>query len=163
MDTTVTEAVRHHTFTVSRDFDAPPEAVFAAFSDDERRRRWFRMPGRDAELQLDFRVGGTERARATFTMLDGRTERLENHSRWIEIRPGRRLVHAYETYVNGARIWASLATIELWPSGTGTRLDWTEQAAFLDPDSGETVVAAEFPHLRGATQLRLNGLAQALG
>ncbi|MFJ9854209.1 hypothetical protein [Streptomyces sp. NPDC101150] len=41
----------------------------------------------------------------------------------------------------------------------GTQLRWTEQAAFLTPSAQPE---HDFPHLRGATRLRLNGLAAAM-
>ncbi|GLY28206.1 SRPBCC family protein [Kineosporia sp. NBRC 101731] len=161
MDTAVS-AVRHHTFTVSRELEAPPETVYRLFSDDSLRRLWFKMPGHDAEYTFDFRVGGTERALATFAMMDGAQEQIENRSRWIDLQPGRRLLYVYETSVNHVPAWTALATIELYElpgEGGRTLLDWTEQVAFLTyRDDGEMDVR----HLRGATNLRLNGVARAL-
>ncbi|MBT0769402.1 SRPBCC domain-containing protein [Kineosporia sp. J2-2] len=143
---------------MSREFAVAPSLVFRVFEDDELRLRWFRMPGRGAGYHLDFRVGGAERAGAVFPTPDG-DEIIENRSRWLHIDPGRRLVQVYETFVNQLPMWTALVTIELWPDGDGTRLDWTEQVAFLNSaGDGE----ADLPHLRGATVLRLNGVALAV-
>ncbi len=164
MDTAVS-GVRHHTFTVSRELDAPPPTVFRVFSEDELRLLWFRLPGRGAQYSLDFRVGGEEHAEATFAPLEGPTEQVTNRSRWVDIVPGRRVVQWYEASLNDTRMWTALLTVELYelPGENGaesrTLLDWTEQVAFLNyrGDGG-----VDLQHLRGATGLRLNGLAKAV-
>ena len=46
--------------------------------------------------------------------------------------PIERLVYAYEMTLDDRKISVSLATLELKPAGTGTRLIVTEQGAFLD-------------------------------
>lgn len=159
MDTAVS-GVRHHTFTVTREFDAAPETVFRVFAEDGLRRVWFKLPGQNAQYSFDFRVGGAEWARADFTPLEGEPERVENRSHWIDIVPGRRVVQVYEACVNDVRMWTSLVTVELYrqPEG-GTLLDWTEQVAFLNyRDDG----GVDLQHLRGAINLRMNGLAKAI-
>jgi uncharacterized protein YndB with AHSA1/START domain len=159
MGDVVVSTPRHHIFTVSRELDAPPGTVFRVFEAEPLRRIWFRMPGRGAQYEFDFRPGGRERATAVFPLADGGEEQLENHAWWIDIEPDRRLVYGYETIVNDRRMWTALVTIELHPAGAGTRLDWTEQAVFLN-STGDG--SADLPHLRGATVLRLNGLAKAV-
>jgi hypothetical protein len=56
-------------------------------------------------------------------------------------------------------MWTALVTIGLQAAGDGTRLHWTEQVVFLN-STGDG--SADRPHLRGATVLRLNGLAKAV-
>ena len=46
--------------------------------------------------------------------------------------PDRRIVYAYDMYVDDAKISVSLATVEIAPEGSGTRMRFTEQAVFLD-------------------------------
>ena len=46
--------------------------------------------------------------------------------------PDRRIVFSYTIDRGETRISASLSTVELLPDGAGTRLVFTEQAAFLD-------------------------------
>lgn len=151
--------VRHDTFTVSRLLDAPPHEVYAAFGDDGTRRRWFRMPGSGATYDHVFTVGGGEDARSTFPMPGAEPEQLHYHSRYIDLVPDRRIVFSYESSVNGLRRWTALVTVELAEDAGGTRLDWTEQVAFLERTGDGS---ADLPHLRGATTLRLNGLMAAL-
>jgi uncharacterized protein YndB with AHSA1/START domain len=43
-----------------------------------------------------------------------------------------RLVYSYVMHLDDKKISVSLATMELVPEGTGTRLSVTEQGAFLD-------------------------------
>ncbi len=104
-------------------------------------------------------MGGGEAAGSTFTSLDSPPERLEYRSRYIAITSMRQIVYGYEAVVDGELRWTALATVELAEETGGTRLDWTEQVAFLRyAGDGANDVA----HLRGATMLRLNGLEAAL-
>ncbi len=53
-------SVVHSTFSIERTYPSPPSRVFAAFSDQATKRRWF-VEGADVEVEeftLDFRVGG---------------------------------------------------------------------------------------------------------
>ena len=56
---TTTRSTEHGTFTVTRTYPVPPERVFAAWSSQEAKARWFGAPGATG-YELDFRVGGTE-------------------------------------------------------------------------------------------------------
>jgi uncharacterized protein YndB with AHSA1/START domain len=152
-------AVRHETFTISRRLDASPAEVFAAFADETIRRRWFRMPGAGATYHHEFRVGGGETARSTFTSEGVAPERLEYRSRYVDIVPDQRIVSSYESIVDDVVRWAALATVIVRGVEGSTTLDWTEQVAFL-ARTGDG--SHELPHLRGGTILRLNGLAAAL-
>lgn len=151
--------VRHDTFTISRRLDASPPAVFAAFADTEVRRRWFRLPGSGATYQHEFGVGGGETAHSTFTTLGALPEDLDYRSRYLDIVSNRRIVYVYESSVDDVRRWTSLATVLLADDAGSTHLTWTEQVTFLTRTGDGS---ADLPHLRGATSLRLNGLAAAL-
>lgn len=157
--------MRHDSFSLTRTLPVPPSAVWAAFADDATRRRWIRMPGSRARFEHDFRVGGGERASASFTTLDQPTELLENESHYLELVPDRRLVFAYRAAVDGVIRWASLVTVELEPTvgddgNEVTDLVWTEQVTLLVPSEGDGSV--DLAHLRGGIQLRLNALALAV-
>jgi uncharacterized protein YndB with AHSA1/START domain len=153
--------VRHDTFTVELQLDASPDAVFEAFAEPSVRRRWFRLPGRDASYDHDFTVGGGETASSVFPVPDAAPERLAYASHYLDITPASRIVYAYTSVVDDIPRWSSLVTVELRPDSDcgGTHLRWTEQAAFL---TASAVPEHDLPHLRGATRLRLNGLAVAL-
>ena len=150
---------------MERDLAAPPDLVFSAYADVSVRRRWFRMPGSpaDAYHSLDFGVGGSEVSRGVFAPLGelGPAERISYRSVFWDVVPGSRLVFGYELMLNDVRRWVSLVTIELSPvaSVAGTRLRHSEQYVFLAyAEDGAHDVA----HLKGSTQLQLNGLAAAL-
>jgi uncharacterized protein YndB with AHSA1/START domain len=150
---------RHDTFTISRHLDAAPDEVFAAFADSATRRRWFRLPGSGTTYEHDFRVGGGETARSTFTGSEVEPERLEYRSRYLDIADTRRIVYGYEAIVNDELRWTSLVTVQLDAEAEGTRLLWTEQVTFVRYTHDGTV---DLAHLRGGSTLRLNGLDAAL-
>ncbi|MFD0689225.1 SRPBCC domain-containing protein [Actinomadura fibrosa] len=151
--------VRHDTFTIVRHLNAPPAEVFAAFADTEVRRRWAKLPGSGSAYHHEFRVGGGETAQGTFTVLDAPPERLDYRSRYLDIVPDRRIVYVYASTVNDVLRWTSLVTVQLDGDAGSTDLTWTEQVAFLTRTGDGS---ADLPHLRGATALRLNGLAVTL-
>jgi|HubBroStandDraft_1064217.scaffolds.fasta_scaffold456558_1 uncharacterized protein YndB with AHSA1/START domain len=137
------QLVVHSTFAIERSYAAPPSRVFAAFADPVFKRRWF-LDGKGfsgEEYSADFRVGGFERARFTFeggpagAPLPG--TKMGNDTVYLDIVPDRRIVFAYTMLVGDYRMSASLATVELSPSGNGeTRLLFTEQAAFFGRSDG---------------------------
>jgi uncharacterized protein YndB with AHSA1/START domain len=123
-------SVTHATFVVERTYDASPARVFAAWATPEAKARWFAGPDEweSSDHELDFRVGGRER-------VSGGPEGGPVHSfsgLYMDIVPDQRIVSAYEMYMDEIRISVSLATVELEPDGSRTRLVYTEQGAFLD-------------------------------
>jgi uncharacterized protein YndB with AHSA1/START domain len=62
------QSVTHSTFVIERHYPKPPDRVFASFADPARKRRWFaeRENHNIEEFEMDFRVGGSERARYVF-------------------------------------------------------------------------------------------------
>lgn len=123
-------SVTHTTFTVERTYDATPARVFNAFADPKIKARWFTGPDDSGpeNRELDFRVGGREFNRGGAP--DGSVYTFQAH--YMDIVADNRIVYAYDMHIDGTRISASLATVELSPSGGGTRLVYTEQGAFLD-------------------------------
>jgi uncharacterized protein YndB with AHSA1/START domain len=131
MQTTANQStVVHSTFSIERTYPSPPARVFAAFSDQATKRRWF-VEGEGWEIDeftMDFRVGGREVSR--FRFKGGAP--MGNDTVYLDIVPDQRIVFAYTMTVGDKRISVSLATVEIAPSGDGTRLVYTEQGAFLD-------------------------------
>lgn len=122
---------QHASFTLEKRIAAPPARVFAAWSDPAARERWFvKEEGwRATDYRQDFRPGGRERG--SFQRAAGEPV-YANETWFMEIVPQRRIVFAYTMDADEHRISASLSTVELLPEGEGTRLVYTEQAAFLD-------------------------------
>jgi len=119
--------VEHATLVVEREYAVAPERAFAAWADQEAKARWY--VDSDAQLELDFRVGGRERSEGIAP--DGRPYTYD--ALYLDIVPGRRIVYTYEMALQGTRISVSLATVEFTPLGDdGTHLVFTEQGAFLD-------------------------------
>jgi uncharacterized protein YndB with AHSA1/START domain len=126
----------HATFVIDRTYEAPPERVFAAWSDPVAKSTWFGA-GDGSSHQLDFRVGGHELNRGGPP--GGAVYIYE--ARIYEIVEGERIAYAYDMTADGTRISVSLATVEFKPSGEGTRLIYTEQDAFFD--GGDSVESRE--------------------
>ena len=119
-------SVEHATFVLERNYDASPDRVFAAWSDPDAKARWF--DGSEGEVEFDFRVGGRERRRGTLP--DGRAYTFQGL--YQDIVPARRIVFTYDMVLDETRISVSVATVQFRPERAGTRLVFTEQAAFLD-------------------------------
>jgi uncharacterized protein YndB with AHSA1/START domain len=120
----------HASFVIERRFPAPVARVFRAFSDPERKRRWFGCHDdwRTVAYELDFRPGGTELN--TVERPDGVVHRFAAH--YFDIVPDERIVYAYDMHVGPARISVSLVTITFEPVRAGTKMLFTEQVVFLD-------------------------------
>jgi uncharacterized protein YndB with AHSA1/START domain len=123
-------SVTHATFAIERVYDASPAQVFAAWAAPEAKRRWFGGPEawERGGYELDFRVGGRERA-------SGGPEGGPVHhynAIYQDIVPDERIILSYDMHLDDKRISVSLLTIELRPERKGTRLVLTEQGAFLD-------------------------------
>jgi uncharacterized protein YndB with AHSA1/START domain len=120
-------SVEHATFVVDRSYEVSRERAFTAWADPEAKARWF--VDSEAQLELDFRVGGRERSRGTAP--DGRAYSYE--AVFHDIVTAQRIVYSYDMFLEGTRISVSLATVEFTPVGdSGTHMVFTEQGAFLD-------------------------------
>jgi uncharacterized protein YndB with AHSA1/START domain len=123
-------SVVHATFTVERIYNATPAEVFHALSDKNAKARWFE--GGEGytvlERDMDFRPDGREHLKGRWE--NGRVSTFD--AAYFDIVPNERIVYAYEMSLDDRKISVSLATIELTPTQTGTRLVLTEQGAFLD-------------------------------
>ena len=132
------QPVVHSTFTIDRTYPATPARVFAAFSDPAKKRRWFLQGGnREVEFhEMDFRVGGTERAGVRHG--DGPMAGVvfTNETIFLDIQRDSRIVFAYTMAMSGSRFSASLVTLELAAGGSGTRLTHTHQGAYFEGADG---------------------------
>ena len=124
-------SVNHSTFVIERRYGADPAKVFGAWADAAAKEIWMDDPdykSDGSEYELDFRVGGHER----FGGVTPEGSRYSYDAQYYDIVPDQRIVYSYEMYSGDDRMSVSLATVEIVPDQDGTRLTYTEQAAFLD-------------------------------
>src|SRR5579872_4024281 len=126
----IIRSVKHATFTIERTYAAAPARVFAALSTKEAKGKWFSGPSEwtRGKWDLDFRVGGRE---VSAGGPPGGPEHIFV-AHYLEIVENARIIYAYDMFVGETKLSVSLATFELAPVGTGTRLKLTEHGAFLD-------------------------------
>lgn len=120
----------HADFTLERDYKASPKRVFAAWATLEAKQHWF---GCDPswttyEKSLDFRVGGIERWRVGPP--GGSTS--SNETIYYDIIENSRIIYSCAMRMDDVPISVSMMTVEFIAQGTGTKLRFTEQGAFVD-------------------------------
>jgi uncharacterized protein YndB with AHSA1/START domain len=120
----------HDTFVIERTYAAAPARVFAAFADPEQKKQWWIDDDieKNADHVIDFRVGGRESLGAVIA--GGSSVTFD--ALYQDIVDDSRIVYTYEMTMDGRRISVSVATLEFYPDGTGTRFVLTEQGAYLD-------------------------------
>jgi uncharacterized protein YndB with AHSA1/START domain len=139
MNTMAEQSVIHSTFVLERSYPTTPERVFAAFADPAKKQRWF-AEGHNhdvEEFEMDFRVGGTERALYRFkpgSPFPGAS--FMNEGCFQDIVANQRVVMASTMTFGDRRISSSLTTFELLPTEKGTDLIFTHQCAFFEGSDG---------------------------
>ena len=143
-------SAEHGNFTITRTYPVPPERVFAAWSTQEAKARWFGAPDSTTH-ELDFRVGGAESNRGGPPGGPVYTYKAT----YRDIVPDERIVYDYVMECDEALISVSVTTVEFVAKGSATTLTFTEQGVFLD--GGDTPAIRE----KGTGEL-LDALCDAL-
>jgi uncharacterized protein YndB with AHSA1/START domain len=110
---------------LTRQYAAPPEAVFRAWVDPQALKRWY-APADDfqtPEAEVDPRVGG--RYRIKMIGPDGRVHCV--FGRYLEFHPPERLVFTWAWENDAAAIGETLVTVELRDLGGRTELVLTHE------------------------------------
>jgi uncharacterized protein YndB with AHSA1/START domain len=111
--------------TLVREFAAPPEAVWHAWTEPEALKRWFGPDAGAVSLaQTDVRVGG--RFHVVFNTLDGETHDVSGAYR--EVVPNRKLVFTWSWISTPERI--SQVTLLFNPTKKGTELTLLHEQFF---------------------------------
>jgi uncharacterized protein YndB with AHSA1/START domain len=126
----ILSTVSHDTFVIARTYDSPVARVFRAWSDPNRKARWF--AGSAEALgngyELDFQVGGREVNRGGPP--GGPVYRYAAQFR--DIVTDRRIVSTSDMFADDTLISVTVATVEFRESGDTTELVLTEQGVYLD-------------------------------
>ena len=125
-----TAAAVKPSLTIKRRFNAPPEKVFAAWTDPEKIKRWM-GPGEvtTSRAEADARVGG--RYRIVMRKL-GSDEEFDVGGVYREIVPNQKLVFTWAWKSTPER--ESLVTVEIKPDGKGSLMTLTHEQ-FFDEDA----------------------------
>ena len=117
---TMSGSVIHSTFSIERDLSAAsgPRVLRACRPGDEAPLAGEGEGWEVFDFTVDFRVGGAETSHFSF---QGGPE-VSYDATFQDIVTDRRIVFVYRMAVAGKPISVSLATVELAPSGSGTRL-----------------------------------------
>jgi uncharacterized protein YndB with AHSA1/START domain len=123
-------SVVHATFCIERTYQASRAQVFEALNNPAAKAKWFASGDGYTLLarEMDVRPGGREYVKGRKS--DGVVATFD--ALYFDVVPDERLVYAYEMHLDDRKISVSLATLEIKPSGTATRLVMSEQGAFLD-------------------------------
>ena len=114
--------------TLKRRLNAPPQNVYAAWTDPEKILKWFGPDsGPVAEAVTDVRVGG--RYAITFSTEDGEQHHVSGVYR--EVVPGQKLVFTWAWRTTPER--ESLVTILIKPERTGSLLTLIHEQLFDEP------------------------------
>ena len=136
-------AVTHNTFVVEKEYPKSPAKVFEAFSDIEKKKRWYAAGGSHEVVSYanDFRVGGREVMVGRMgedTPIPGVV--LTWAQEYMEIVAGRRIVAVQTLDMKSGegetRASVALVSIELEPAGAGCRLTMTHQAVYFERSDG---------------------------
>ncbi len=120
--------VTHSSFVIEREFAAAPARVFAGYATKEQKAKWFGDPAfPPSSWELDFREGGREVETGEF---HGKISTFD--AVYHDIVDNERIVFSYTMHYGGEKLSASLQSIELIPTATGTRLVLTEHGAYFD-------------------------------
>lgn len=124
--------VVHDTFIIERTYPHPTAKVFRAWSDPAVKQQWFAGPEEWTKTphEMDFRVGGSESV--TSRTPDGEEHRFA--ATFFEIVDGERILTTYTMHLNDDLMSVSVATLELEAFEGGTRLRYTEQGAYVNPE-----------------------------
>ena len=131
------------TFDIVRTYKASPERVFTACASGSRSAAgsWRERTGTSTPSRWTSARGDS--SGVEFRFKDG--PEITNDTVFHDIVPNRRIVSSYGMAMAGKRFSVSLATLEIEPAGSGTRLRYTEQAAFFEGADGACAAARAAP------------------
>ena len=130
--------VIHNTFVIERSYPHPVPRVYAAFTEPEQKRRWYAENDHEpVGFEMDFRVGGHERARYRFKkghQFAG--VEIDNQTIFHDIVPEKRIVVSSAMAFASHTISIVLVTFEFFPAAGGTDLVCTHQGVFFENSDG---------------------------
>lgn len=127
----MTEQIHTDSFVIERMISKCPEHVFSAWSDPEKKRKWFASAKDNDGYVFDFRIGGRE-----YGAFENEMGLHENETRYFEIIDNALIIFAYSMSMNKRIHTVSLVTVTFEDHGGGTKLIYTEQMSVHPPSDG---------------------------
>jgi uncharacterized protein YndB with AHSA1/START domain len=149
----MSENVKHHaTIVLERDYDSTPSRVFTEFADPVVRARWSAPPGDELTYEeAAFKVGG----RDVFRCGPMGDPRFRGETLYHVIEPHTCVISTETLEAGGQHLAVSLSTLELRPTGHGTKLKLTIQ---IVSSVGKTIIKG----FESGNRSALEGLAAHL-
>lgn len=125
-----TTSMKPKPLLISRNFSAPRDVVFKAWSSAEHMKRWFSPEGYSvAEAEIDFRPGGV----CAICMRSPEGQDFWSRGSYIEISPPERLVFTTAVVVGDATKFTAHTTVTFDEDGAGTRMTVQQIYEIFDP------------------------------
>jgi uncharacterized protein YndB with AHSA1/START domain len=127
---TIERRLAHAGFTLTRDYPAPVERVWAAFAEESQKLAWWGAGDaiEPVEWAFDFRIGGRDVAEGKFH--DGPVSRYV--ATYTDIVDRVRIVTTYDMWLDGLHMSTSVASLEFERIDEGTRFTHVEHGVFFD-------------------------------
>jgi len=119
----------YDTFRIERTLRANRERAYRAWSDHDKKAKWFVGPSGWVQLrrEQDFSVGGTE------IVVGKHGDRFTSgfFATYQDIQPLERIVYSYRMFVDEVLLSVSLVTVEFHDKGAGSLMVFTEQGVYF--------------------------------
>ncbi|MCB9894574.1 MAG: SRPBCC domain-containing protein [Planctomycetes bacterium] len=129
-------------YTIERGYPVPPERLYAGFTEPDLLKQWIWGPGaKDVRVECDLQINGT------FNIsMDGGDSRWGMRGMYLEIQPGRKLIHTLHWDADvgyngeGKHPIDEVIVVNIKPYADGSALEYLHMGI---PDDGRSAAEHE--------------------